>query len=148
MKLLVVSDSHHSLGYIYDAIELEMPDAVIHLGDHQGDAEDLSCAFEAIPFYTVPGNCDYGSIDPDTRLLAFEGVRFFLTHGHRYGVKSGLTRLWLAAKQAGADIALYGHTHIPSDTEKDGIRMINPGAGFYAVIQIQNGHFTCVLHRE
>ena len=40
MKLLVLSDTHRSLGFAYEAIETESPDAVAHLGDHLSDAED------------------------------------------------------------------------------------------------------------
>ena len=41
MKLLILSDTHRSLGFACEAIEKEAPDTVIHLGDHLGDAEDL-----------------------------------------------------------------------------------------------------------
>lgn len=44
MKLLILSDTHRSLGFAYDAIEKEHSDAVVHLGDHLTDAEDLSFA--------------------------------------------------------------------------------------------------------
>ena len=46
MKLLILSDTHRSLGFACEAIEKEAPDAVIHLGDHLGDAEDLSFAYQ------------------------------------------------------------------------------------------------------
>ena len=58
MKLLVLSDTHRSLGFAYDAIEKERPDAVLHLGDHLTDAEELSFACQEPDFYYVPGNCD------------------------------------------------------------------------------------------
>ena len=43
----------------------------------------------------------------------FGATRFFLTHGHRYGVKYSTEALAAAAGAAGADVALYGHTHVP-----------------------------------
>ena len=148
MKLLVFSDSHHSLGYLYDAIEKEMPDAVIHLGDNESDAQDMANVFDSIPFCTVPGNCDYGSTDPEEKLVEYGGVRIFLTHGHRYGVKNGLDALWSAAKRGGASIALFGHTHSPLNIQKNGIQFVNPGAGGYAVLLIQNKTFSCELRRD
>ena len=41
MKVLVFSDSHgYNMSMAY-AIEREKPDAVIHLGDHTDDADDI-----------------------------------------------------------------------------------------------------------
>ena len=46
--------------------------------------------------------------------------KLFVTHGHAYGVKSGLGRLAERAKTLGADVVLYGHTHIPEQREIEG----------------------------
>ena len=54
--------------------------------------------------------------------------RIFVTHGHAYGVKSGLGRLIDKAESVGADIALYGHSHIPDLTYMRGISAFNPGS--------------------
>ena len=93
MKLLILSDTHRSLGFACEAIEKEAPDAVIHLGDHLGDAEDLSFAYQDPDFYYVPGNCDYAPTVPQMLTLEFDGVRIFATHGHLFGVKRELTAL-------------------------------------------------------
>ena len=69
MKLLILSDTHRSLGFAYDAIEKEHPDAVVHLGDHLTDAEDLSFACQEPDFYYVPGNCDYAPTVPQSLTL-------------------------------------------------------------------------------
>ena len=143
MKLLIASDTHHSIGNLYDAIERERPDAVLHLGDHQSDAEDLACVFPSISFYTVPGNCDHNWTDETDRLLILGGVRIFMTHGHRYGVKSGYDRLLLAAKQAGAALALFGHTHCYYQAVRDGVCLLNPGAQQFVRILAENGTYTC-----
>ena len=88
------------------------------------------------PFYRVRGNCD---------MAPFDGVLFFYTHGHAYGVKMGSERLAEAADARGADVALYGHTHDP-DLEKAMAgrpAVFNPGAllrGSYGVITIEDGH--------
>ena len=108
MKLLVLSDTHRSLGFAYDAIEKERPDAVLHLGDHLTDAEELSFACQEPDFYYVPGNCDYAPTVPQSLTLEFDDVRVFMTHGHIYGVKRDLTALAGAAKDAGAQLALFG----------------------------------------
>ena len=61
-------------------------------------------------------------------LRTFEGVRIFGTHGHRYGVKQGLIRFSLAAQEQQAQVALFGHTHIPYCRQEGGLWLLNPGA--------------------
>ena len=111
LKILVLSDSHRCVGAMYDAAMLEKPDVIFHLGDHVSDAQELSYALDPIDFYEVRGNCDFGAQAPETILTELAGVRFFLTHGHLFGVKSNLTRLKLEANRVGAQVALFGHTH-------------------------------------
>lgn len=154
MKLLVLSDTHRSLGFAYDAIEKERPDAVLHLGDHLTDAEELSFACQEPDFYYVPGNCDYAPTVLQSLTLEFDDVRVFMTHGHIYGVKRDLTALAGAAKDAGAQLALFGHTHIQHMEERNDITLLNPGTAGrfgrsgYAVVEITDGTFTCRLETD
>ena len=60
---------------MYDAAILEDPDAIMHLGDHVSDAEELSYALDLIDFYMVKGNCDFGAQAPETILTELGGVR-------------------------------------------------------------------------
>ena len=143
LKILVLSDSHRAIGAMYDAAILEDPDAIMHLGDHVSDAEELSYALDLIDFYMVRGNCDFGAQAPETILTELGGVRLFLTHGHLFGVKSGMSRLKLEADRVGADIALR-----PFLEEDGGVWYMNPGAardGRYGVIEMKDGAFTCEL---
>ena len=152
MKILVFSDSHHALGNMYDAVMREKPDQILHLGDHYTDAEDLQSAFSNTAIQYVPGNCDYAYDLPSERLLILDGVRIFMTHGHRYYVKSGLEQLLYAATRQNADIALFGHTHIAHLETIDGITYLNPascgigtGTPGYGRILTNKGKFTCEL---
>lgn len=148
LKILVLSDSHRALGAIYDAAELEQPDVVMHLGDHVSDARDLSYALDTTDFYEVRGNCDFGSQAPETILTELCGVRFFLTHGHLFGVKADLTHLKAQAVQCGAQVVLFGHTHRPLLENDGGIWYMNPGAakdGRYGVVEISAGRVSCRL---
>lgn len=128
MKLLILSDSHGTMQYMCDAVEKEQPDYVIHLGDHARDASELSNYYPTLPITWVRGNCDFSSDAPETRLVTYGNKKFLLCHGHTYGVKSGLLRAVYAAKEAGADVFLFGHTHIPFHDEEDGLALLNPGA--------------------
>lgn len=155
MKILVLSDSHHCLGYMLDAVEREKPDAIIHLGDFVSDAEELGCVYPQIPICSVPGNCDY-TLRPASELVTeYASVRFFITHGHRYGVKSGTDGLFSAASRAGASVALFGHTHRPFLTRRDGVLLMNPGScgyaagGSYGVLELCGGEVSGkLLHTE
>lgn len=154
MKLLVLSDTHRSIGFAYDAIEKENPDAVLHLGDHLSDAEELSFACPDKDFYYVPGNCDYEPTVPQSLTLDFDNVRIFMTHGHTYSVKWELTPLLAAAKDKQAQIALFGHTHLAYMQEQDGVLLFNPGTAgrcgrsSYGVIKIKDGEFSCRLEKN
>ena len=69
-----------------DVINRERPDYVFHLGDHDTDAELISREFQLLPVAMVRGNCDGWSDSPENLTPVLDGVRFFLCHGHRYGV--------------------------------------------------------------
>ena len=136
------------------AVEREKPDAVIHLGDHLGDAEDLSFAYQDPDFYYVPGNCDYAPTVPQMLTLEFDGVRIFATHGHLFGVKRELTALADAARERGAQLALFGHTHVQCLETIGGVTLLNPGAAGrfdrsgYGVVTISGGTFECRLETD
>lgn len=149
MKVLVFSDSHHILGNMYDAVEHERPDMVLHLGDCTADAEDLSNAFGGLDLLFVPGNCDPFSPAAPTLFQELGGKRVFMTHGHLFGVKNGLLRLEQEAKRLGADVALFGHTHCPYLRQEDGVWLLNPGScahrGCYGVLEIDHNELQCAL---
>ena len=136
MKVLAFSDSHMHLDYMISVTRKVMPDVLIHLGDYYGDALALSAEFPQIPLYAVPGNCDQykmgGNLDP-IRIIELEGVRLYLTHGHKHGVKFDLTKLKLDARRSGAQAVLFGHTHQQLRECEDDLWVINPGScGAYA----------------
>lgn len=129
MRVLVVSDIHGKLNLLREAIEAQ-PTArdVIFLGDGLRQVEDVMDLYPDRTFYTVPGNCDFGAKGIPIRQETFGGKRFYFTHGHLHGVKSGLYRLDLAAREAEADIALFGHTHVAYEEYADGLYLFNPGS--------------------
>ena len=111
MKIIVFSDSHRELDGMRRVIDREKPDYVFHLGDHDTDAEIISREHPALPVAMVRGNCDGWSETPKTLCFTLGGKRFFLCHGHTYGVKSGYLRVIYAAREQDADVLLFGHTH-------------------------------------
>ncbi len=149
MKLLVLSDSHGAVGPMERAVSALAPDYVLHLGDRARDARELEAWFPELPLISVPGNCDFPApSEPLTLVREFGGVPVLLTHGHAYGVKQGLLRLELAAREAGVRVAVFGHTHRPFCEEHDGLWLLNPGScGYgrdaYGLIWIEDGSVRC-----
>lgn len=131
----------------------ETPDHIVHLGDHIRDGEELAARFPRIPMTLLPGNCDLGSPEPKILTPVLGGVPCLLTHGHTLGVKYDLTRLWYAAREAGARLALFGHTHRAVIEEMEGVTLMNPGAAggsgpSYGVVEIgENGTRSCRIVR-
>ena len=128
MRILVVSDVHGQEGLFRQAIEAQ-PTArtVLFLGDGIRQAETMEEDYPDRTFYMVPGNCDF-STRPKVREETWGGKRFYFTHGHIHDVKYGLYRIDMAARQAGADIVLFGHTHTPYEEYADGLYLFNPGS--------------------
>ena len=132
MKLLVFSDSHRSLRGMRDAVELEQPDYVIHLGDFEDDARLLSCEYPRLAVTGVPGNC--------------------MSHGHIWGVKGGYSAAIAAAQKSDAHIVLFGHTHIPyCEQMHAGLWVMNPGSirdnGSYGIITVNGECAACELKK-
>lgn len=128
MKILVVSDSHGNTLGLRRILGLEQPDCMVHLGDGWRDAERLHGEFPDLAVEQVPGNCDLGRWESAERLCFFAGHPVFLCHGHTLGVKQGLLRASLAAKERGAELLLFGHTHQPMLDFHNGLWLLNPGS--------------------
>lgn len=131
MKILVLSDSHGDVDSMVEVVTKERPDAIFHLGDLIGDAQELHNEFPNIPFYMVPGNCDgygYDDIKASEKVVELEGKRFLLLHGHTRAVKFGYMSLEYRAKELEVDAALFGHTHVPYADYFGETLIFNPGS--------------------
>lgn len=152
MKLLVFSDSHRSLQGMRSAVELELPDYVIHLGDLERDAQLLSQEYPSLAITGVPGNCDGFPTSPLQRLVTYGQFRILMSHGHIWSVKSGYGAAIAAARKCEARVLLFGHTHIPCCQQlEDGLWLLNPGSirdsGSYGVVTIDGPSVSCGLAR-
>ena len=124
MKAVVVSDSHGRVQNMRLALRRHQDaDVCFFLGDGLKDLEKVSLDFPSIAFLSVAGNCDwYADGAEKEALFVMEGRRVLYLHGHTVGVKGGI----------GADVLLYGHTHVPyegciTDGEKP-LYVMNPGS--------------------
>ena len=135
MKILVLSDSHSSMRFMRACVEKINPQAMIHLGDYYDDAVTLGELYPHIPLHQVPGNCDRYRCPPWVQArLCYDvcGVRLFMTHGHKYNVKTNTAMLLAEARAMEAQAALYGHTHVAECyREESGMWVMNPGTAGY-----------------
>ncbi len=154
MKLLVFSDSHgkaRDVSHMMRKAEAGgKPDMVLFAGDGIYDALDLR--YEGYLVRAVKGNCDLGA-PPDIQeelSLSLNGVTLYLCHGHRLQVKQGLGMLHARAREVGAKLAIFGHTHEQMLEGREGILLLNPGTlrkGEYAVVTLSDeGIIHCDLH--
>lgn len=158
MLMLVLSDTHGKLERAEETIR-KYPDAqyIIHLGNDFQDAFDLE-RNTGRPVIPVAGNGDGWGLAqgvPWDRVLTTSAGKIFLTHGHRYGVKSGYEALASRAAERGCSAAFFGHTHQAVLTECGGITIFNPGSiayprdgsnGSYGVVEVQGD--TIICHTE
>ncbi|WP_338451440.1 metallophosphoesterase [Niallia oryzisoli] len=126
MKVLIVSDSH---GMTTELAKLkEIHGSEVEYFVHCGDSELAPGETALKEFITVRGNCDFYEEFPEDIVKKIGGRTFFITHGHRYSVKSDLIKLSYRAKEAGADIACFGHSHYLGAEMVNGTLFINPGS--------------------
>ena len=152
MKICVFSDSHGCAEHMITAITREDPTLCFFLGDGERDLAAVQARFPALPFYAVRGNCDLRSRLSSSLVCSIGGVSIFAAHGHLYNVKYEPVPETLAeaACEAGARVALFGHTHLPYCGEY-GLLLLNPGSigrsahPSYGLLHIEDGKCTAEL---
>lgn len=128
LRIGVVSDTHKDLSLAKIAIkDMGKVDLLLHAGDHYKDALILAQEFK-VETKAVIGNCDYALSNPAEDIFELAGYKFLLTHGHQYGVKTKLDRLYYKGLELGVDIVVFGHTHVPLNVVEGNIQLLNPGS--------------------
>lgn len=128
MKILIVSDSHGKNRYLAQVIEKVSPiDLLIHLGDLEGSErfllENAPCQVEM-----VSGNNDYFLKIERVKELYIGRYKVLLTHGHRHKVYFGSEDIKDWARENGAAIVMFGHTHVPKLDLNSDVIALNPGS--------------------
>ena len=145
IRIIVFSDTHKCIEPCIQVISnIKDVDMIIHAGDHWSDARELESIFSEIPVKYVKGNCDF-AMAPLEELIEIGGKKIFVTHGHMYDVKLEHEHYKTIQKRGlelGADVVVFGHTHIPFNVNLGNISIINPGSvkytRNYGIIEIEN----------
>lgn len=122
MKYIVLSDSHGNKEGVEKLLSSVEHDGVIFAGDGLVDFDNYHG-----DIMMVRGNCDFFSKVGTIIIKEICGVKVLITHGHLYNAKSGMGGLISVAKESGARLVIFGHTHIPYYEEIEGITFVNPG---------------------
>ena len=132
MKVAVLSDTHAPRYWKACPPEvarrLEGVDLILHAGDvcRASVLEELA-AFA--PVRAVLGNNDTPDVAawgaPETLLLDLDGLPVAMVHdaGPAAGRPGRLRRRF-----PGAELVVFGHSHIPLDLTQEGVRIFNPGS--------------------
>ncbi len=114
LRIFVLADTHNHLPANLKALA-EGTDEIWHLGDVC--AAILLDELRAVgpPVTIVRGNCDTNGEWPLVVDLQRGGLRFRLQH------------IPPSRPPEGIDVLLHGHTHVPRDEMRAGVRFLNPG---------------------
>lgn len=131
-RIAVVSDSHGDFRFV-GKLRAQMGgrvDWLLHAGDHVYDAPRIANNLGVDPsrVRAVAGNCDHPAYEPVHQVVEVEGVRILITHGHHHGVKESYQRVLYRGLEEGAQIVIFGHSHVPLNVEERGILLFNPGS--------------------
>lgn len=94
----------------------------IHCGDSELPPQFLQ------GYVCVRGNNDFYYEYPEMKILELENHRMMIVHGHHHLYMGQLDMLVSKARRQGCDFVFYGHTHIFSSQQRDGVILVNPGA--------------------
>ncbi|MCK5460512.1 metallophosphoesterase family protein [Candidatus Gracilibacteria bacterium] len=145
MNIILVSDSHGRIDLLEKLCEKASQAKIKHI-IHAGDlvvydVEKIFAKYPDITFHIAKGNADVNEevLDKIKKLkncmlkevieVEFEGVHFAISH------IEGVAQSQL---QGTADVFCHGHTHRAKQEERDGFKVLNPGAlceggGFFLI---------------
>jgi uncharacterized protein len=130
MKIGVLSDSHLAVPTddFMRNVERVFRDVsmIVHAGDVTG--KEVLDYLGRWDLRAVQGNMDgfnVKSVLPDKRIELIEGARIGIIHG--WGGPHGIDEL-VMREFDNVDVIVFGHSHVPLNTVKRGIRLFNPGS--------------------
>lgn len=151
MKLVVFSDVHGEMTVV-DRILGWNTDAEYFLS--LGDSELPEEYMMHHDIVMVKGNYRKDAGFVFERELEVEGLKLFMTHGHKYNVQRSLDPLAKLAYRNDYDLVLFGHTHILEITKVGKVQFLNPGScarprntlpPTYAILDITEGELTWTI---
>ena len=132
IHILVTADIHGATELLERALQEAAPvDLVVIAGDAGCDEAEIAAYLDQVPYILVPGNNDYDLLWdlPEVAAFSMGGLHFLVTHGHLQDVYDGITPALVdLARENGADVLIFGHSHKYLCEYREGILFPNPGA--------------------
>ena len=126
MKIIITSDVHGHFDRLKRlAFFHQDADNFLDAGDSEGSETSIK------PFISVEGNNDQRHSFPKTRVIDCGIVKIYMTHSHEFFSSQRDEGLVKKAKRLGCQIVVYGHSHVPSVREINGVTLICPGSLHY-----------------
>lgn len=148
-RLLLLADTHipprarAMPAQVWD--EVARADVVLHAGDWVEESVLDELEARSRRLVGVWGNNDDGALRarlPEVARVEIGGVRIAMVH--ETGAARGRERR-MAAAFPDADVLVFGHSHIPWDTEHEGLRLLNPGSPTDRRRQPHCTYLTCTV---
>lgn len=118
-------------------------DMIIHAGDFK-TTETFNLLREYKSFIGVWGNNDPEEIKAllnETEIVELEGYRIGIFHGH--GTKgTTIERAYSRFSDIQTDVIIFGHSHQPVITTRQGVLLLNPGS---PTCKRRERWFTCII---
>lgn len=138
IRWAIFSDTHGNRGPMREAVKNGPFDAMVHLGDGVNDAVIISRE-SGIPLIAVSGNEDGASAYPERLAVQLGPHTVLLMHGHLLDInpyqsagtwERNYESMDAIMAVSGAQLLLFGHTHVPVIRRmKNGI-ICNPGSHY------------------
>lgn len=127
MKIAVAADTHGRIEGLKKQLVNDKPEHLFFAGDFLSDSRRLAHHL-GIKSDAVLGNCDGKAVGDWEKVIELAGKRFYIVHGHQFGVKGSLNTLFYRGQELGVDAVIFGHTHIACCEQAAGMWMLNPGS--------------------
>jgi uncharacterized protein len=125
MRIGIISDTH---GVVHPRIVdvFGGVDHIVHAGDIGGE-HVLSSLRAIAPVTCVEGNNDGHSTGEDIVRFEIDGVRILLTHVLPRPTRPD-ARVQESLRRQPADVVIFGHSHLPHNELRHGVRYFNPAS--------------------
>lgn len=168
--VLLISDTHGGSSLFSHVIKQKGKecDALVFTGDGAADLiemvddEEVSACIPSVIIYVRWNNdcLEYESAllgrvrFPASVECVIARMKVLVKHGHEEGVYYGADKLIYRAREAGAGVAFYGHTHVPYEGS-GAVKVINAGSlsyprraspGSFAVVNLLYGEVSAVFY--
>lgn len=138
-RVAIVSDTHvpgrEAEIPVWVCRRIEGADHTVHAGDFDAPETVRRVDGLARGLTAVAGNVDPPTVDlPEVATVRVEDVTFVVVHGtgpHESWPErvAGIVRETVDLDEtSGTVVGVAGHTHTPTDTVVDGLRLLNPGS--------------------